>query len=611
MADFLRILHITDLHFGVDGPKIDQSSRPALPLWAEQAVRQDTKLRDWHRAARNSVAETSSERPRFVVVTGDTVETGKPEEFAKAAAFLKDLASALGLDPKERVLVVPGNHDVNWDASLERPGDRFVNFMRAYQDDFTIPRFNGERFEPTWVSLRGVTEGVEGDIALLSSPTFSGVPDPNMTTETFLVRFDELVGRVAADMREALRRAIEDGRTILDIAAVGDVQRQLLDRPKKAGAVRIAALHHHLLPDPQVEVTPFDAVIDAGQVLQRLVDSGFDLVLSGHKHNRRLAQYRYDRRKAVDVYTGPALFRPSPASLPGFTFVDVHPRDRGNYADLSYYQLEGGNYARSNTVSLERSGHVDSRIAQIASEIRPADQGERLVPAMQAIRGALEWRRGHVAEQLFEKVWAEVQEGLEGLRQRRLVLRGEGLPERWGELIDLAARQPGAELQLVSLNDLRFWESAYKVPHSEAARYCGPVRAFAGPKGRVLIIERASLWRAETRARAQFVIEKMVADGIRVRLVWRASADDLNAGSFRPLSLDFGNIGDLAVSRFEAMTPTEAQGTTIIRALRIQFSEAALAQARADWDRLGTCVVWDSEDDDPPSIEEFLGSDVE
>ena len=97
----------------------------------------------------------------------------------------------------------------------------------------------------------------------------------------------------------------------------------------------------------------------------------------------------------------------------------------------------------------------------------------------------------------------------------------------------------------------------------------------------------------------------MVSDGLLVRIVGRASTNGMD-NAFRRVSLDFANIGNLAVSRFRALTDTESQ-TTIIRELLVEFSERALTHARTDWDRLLTCVVWESGPEAPP-IEGFLAT---
>jgi 3',5'-cyclic AMP phosphodiesterase CpdA len=46
------------------------------------------------------------------VLSGDIAARGKSEEFGQARAFLDLLCAEFALGP-ERVVVVPGNHDIN------------------------------------------------------------------------------------------------------------------------------------------------------------------------------------------------------------------------------------------------------------------------------------------------------------------------------------------------------------------------------------------------------------------------------------------------------------------------------------------------------------------
>jgi predicted MPP superfamily phosphohydrolase len=54
-------------------------------------------------------------QPGFAVVSGDLAFSGKPAEYAQAARFLDRLLATLGLD-RDRLLLVPGNHDADRDA---------------------------------------------------------------------------------------------------------------------------------------------------------------------------------------------------------------------------------------------------------------------------------------------------------------------------------------------------------------------------------------------------------------------------------------------------------------------------------------------------------------
>lgn len=90
----VRVLHLSDLHF---------SKRRA---WDQDPVLG---------ALARDVARLAGEghRADFVAITGDIADRGSPDEYALATRFLREqLLPACGV-PGERVLLVPGNHDVD------------------------------------------------------------------------------------------------------------------------------------------------------------------------------------------------------------------------------------------------------------------------------------------------------------------------------------------------------------------------------------------------------------------------------------------------------------------------------------------------------------------
>lgn len=66
------------------------------------------------------------EMPNVVVVSGDLAQTGNPVEYSEAGVFLERLCRGLGIreDERDRVVLCPGNHDVNWSLSLGAFVDR-------------------------------------------------------------------------------------------------------------------------------------------------------------------------------------------------------------------------------------------------------------------------------------------------------------------------------------------------------------------------------------------------------------------------------------------------------------------------------------------------------
>jgi len=84
-----------------------------------------------------------------LVISGDIItnkidESGKQRaeiEFNKAANFIKDLTSLLNI-PHKNVIVVPGNHDVNWEEDASYIKD--VNISNISYRNFYLSLFHEE-----------------------------------------------------------------------------------------------------------------------------------------------------------------------------------------------------------------------------------------------------------------------------------------------------------------------------------------------------------------------------------------------------------------------------------------------------------------------------------
>ena len=51
-----------------------------------------------------------------MILSGDVANRSTPDEYAAARSFLDKLGAEFGLSP-EQFLIVPGNHDLNWDLA--------------------------------------------------------------------------------------------------------------------------------------------------------------------------------------------------------------------------------------------------------------------------------------------------------------------------------------------------------------------------------------------------------------------------------------------------------------------------------------------------------------
>lgn len=96
----IRILHLSDLHFGEFNRFAGRDPRQLGKAFAADLE-----------TARKQIADAG--QVDLVVVSGDVAERGKPKEFEAGRAFLEALAGELGVLPR-RFVFVPGNHDVSW-----------------------------------------------------------------------------------------------------------------------------------------------------------------------------------------------------------------------------------------------------------------------------------------------------------------------------------------------------------------------------------------------------------------------------------------------------------------------------------------------------------------
>lgn len=118
--DRLTWIHVSDLHFG--------HGRDATEDFDQQAV-VAALLRDVKLVA----AELGA--PDYVFVTGDIAFSAGKEQYSATARWLDQLLGLLSLD-RSRVLLVPGNHDVE----------------RKAAGDFSRPAYHGYRAKPSLVN---------------------------------------------------------------------------------------------------------------------------------------------------------------------------------------------------------------------------------------------------------------------------------------------------------------------------------------------------------------------------------------------------------------------------------------------------------------------------
>lgn len=140
-GDDIRILHLSDLHFGSTGTDRSLAGIPEINYLCERI----TNI--WH------------DGPHFIAVTGDIGNTGHPNDYKIALDWFVTFAQELKINlPSPRILLVPGNHDVSIPMAgcqhfkldsvdgAARPSLKFSNTDSIDENSAKLSRYCGQPF---------------------------------------------------------------------------------------------------------------------------------------------------------------------------------------------------------------------------------------------------------------------------------------------------------------------------------------------------------------------------------------------------------------------------------------------------------------------------------
>jgi 3',5'-cyclic AMP phosphodiesterase CpdA len=295
------VLHLTDLHLKVPGAYGggDMKSQ-ALPEGHRPT--RDGEIRDTIEAL-----AASDEILPFdaVVITGDIPWKNGEEGWRAFETLLEPLAERGKLPAPDHIVVTPGNHDVRWYLPVDDPQhyEHFKAFIRAR--GYVTPLLDGEDFDadgnlavtdPAAHYLFDAELGLA--IVPLNSSHYCGVVEPLKEFEDE----DKLAAALrplGVDVADRVLKELGTQRALnVDIPRISEQQLRALTRllekldqaivaadVDESDLVRIAAVHHHLLPVGSAEeFKPFESLTNLGQVRGFLADKRFRVALHGHKH---------------------------------------------------------------------------------------------------------------------------------------------------------------------------------------------------------------------------------------------------------------------------------------------------------------------------------------
>jgi WD40 repeat protein len=336
-----------------------------VPGLRGRAETDDVRLEQLQRDIEAAVAD-GGQRPRLLVVTGNLTESGKPQEFTRAAEFLVGLAESLGI-PRRHVAIVPGRQDVNVDMCEAH----FLQ-QRGLGGQPVPPYF------PKWQPYREAFADFYDGI-----PEYAFAPDEPWT----LFEMPDL-GVVVAGLNStmAISHQPQDDYGLLTDPQL-DWFADRLTPYQRRGWIRLTAVHHVAPRDAAAERQRLPAPSPVSPRLdgERAADRGFELVAvplavpaipaqpsSAVSGEYRIAAGRDSYQAIGDIHIGglPGAAQSAPDTV--LAWVDEATRLRFPRAIVTQHVRDGCQYLRvsrspeSGAVEMRPVGVIDGAATQEA-----------------------------------------------------------------------------------------------------------------------------------------------------------------------------------------------------------------------------------------------------
>jgi predicted phosphodiesterase len=304
------LLHLSDLHLADATTQIDVTGDYKVDaLSFEHRQRRTTIIKNSLRELGKALHQDNVKLDA-IVISGDVTVQGQSNGFELLPEVLGHLGDALPTE--DRILIVPGNHDVAWktDPGTKERYERFIRlrdfgYRTAYLDGVDID-FNGNLQDKSSPPLEPLIMAQDNSFVVvgINSTNHCGV---RSDVEDSLQKHQELLETIKSEHTPA-GMAIEslwaawERRGLYDIARIDEGQRVIcsemvssarrdIAKAGKAMPLLIATFHHQLRPvGGTEEFKPFEGITNLGDVRDWLACNKIDVLLHGHKHEERVLE---------------------------------------------------------------------------------------------------------------------------------------------------------------------------------------------------------------------------------------------------------------------------------------------------------------------------------
>ncbi len=206
----------------------------------------------------------------YLFIPGDISDSAQPDEFILASEVISEISNFLQV-PLDKIVSVPGNHDVDWTVTTNYPHDQ-SGFRRA------------QRYQPLQQNeciFRQIMANGVGN--LLEFPYFT------------IWEFDDLlVVGYNSSWQDSPEIPTHHGE--ISSGSLDEIQSNLDKIDTSHTRLKIFLVHHHPVQysDPIPNEPDFSAMTNAENLLTLLRTKQFDMLIHGHKHSPRFQSLSID-----------------------------------------------------------------------------------------------------------------------------------------------------------------------------------------------------------------------------------------------------------------------------------------------------------------------------
>ncbi|MFJ7440158.1 metallophosphoesterase [Methylorubrum thiocyanatum] len=294
MATQALFLHVTDAHIGMSGTPFGRHDIKAQIPGIRQPTREEVLDLALARLGQRLAAEGCT--LDGVLFSGDALDRGRAGGHERLLEMLLERLRHCGVVP-ERIIATPGNHDMPR-TSLPGSEERYAAFRDVWgKAGCILPWLDGiDAVPPSPDRHRLLSSDLRWAVFPINTSNWSHVTSilPKPLADVWS-HIPDLLPEKDAEGREELRRQLE-ALVRYDMARVSHDQLEALraivaatPQPSDGKQLRIAVMHHHLrAPSLREEVKAFEGISNLEQIRTFLRDSGFAVVVHGHKHEHAI-----------------------------------------------------------------------------------------------------------------------------------------------------------------------------------------------------------------------------------------------------------------------------------------------------------------------------------